>query len=91
MDAHAEFGGALDDRLGRYIGLTGVDIEHVIGRRATGEQHFRHGDLRAELDGFEIHALPDFVKAHQPVKQLGVLNRFQTAREGLIQMMVSVD
>ena len=45
VEAHAEFRRAFDDRLGFHVGFARVEVEHVVGRRATREQHFRHRDL----------------------------------------------
>ena len=84
MDAHAEFSRALDDRLGFHVGLARVNVEHVVGRGAAGQQHFRHRNLRAELDSLEIEPAPDFVQAAQPVEQFRILDRFQAPRQRLI-------
>ena len=100
-EAHAAAGGMeADAEAARLVELHVQELarsrprEHVemVGRRrASAEEQFAEGDLGADADGFGGEAAPDLVEPGEPVEQLGVLDARQVARQGLIEVVMSVD
>ena len=89
VEAHTEILRRLD--LAIHVVSVFENIGVVEDRRATGQRQLRQPDERAGARGLLGRARPDTILGLQPGKKVVVLRGGKVAREGLVEVMVSID
>src|SRR6202022_1183239 len=89
MEAHTEILRRLD--LAIHVVPVLKNISMIEDRRTTGKSQLRQPDERAGARGFLCRARPNTILGLQPRKKVVVLRRGKIAREGLIEVMMSID
>ncbi len=91
MKAHADFARGGNFRIDQFRLAAGKEIMMVRGRRAAGEQQFRHTHQGGHMHGFFIQARPQGIKRAKPVEEFHVGGGGAGARQRLAEMVVGVD
>ena len=89
LDAHTDFPGSRN--LIIQPGAVREQVQVIRGGGAARKGQFGQGGLGGNENILRRHARPDGVERLEPVEQVGILGGRHGARQGLVEMVVSID